>query len=180
MASMQKWISDQELFQLSHQTQKTADRLLAEKGVMEVLSKVGQPMLIGGYALDLMIEEDIDIVVETKAMKESACQALNRFIALEIVQKYELGDFVKFPRTGRPNGFIVNLKTSYAQAKWEIEIWFLKDKSFYERQLLRYKSQLTLQGRIEILRKKYGRRRAGVSKHELSSKEIYDNVLLIK
>lgn len=173
-------MSNQELLQLSHQTQKTAERLLAEKGVMEILSKIGQPMLIGGYALDLMIEEDIDIVLETKSLKESACQALNNFIALDIVQKYELGDFVKFPRTGRPNGFIVNLKTNYTQAKWEIEIWFLKDKSFYEGQLLHYKSQLTAQSRIEILRKKYERRRAGISKHELSSKEIYDNVLLIK
>lgn len=174
---MQKLISDEELLQLSRQTRVAADDFLVETSVMKVLSKVGLPMLIGSYTLDLMIDADIDIVVETKSLKGSAVKALDEFVELEVVQKYELGDFIKFPRIGRPKGYILNLKSEYAQANWEIEIWFLKDKSFYERQLLRYKSQLTFQSRIEILRKKYERRRAGISKHELSSKEIYDGVL---
>ena len=90
------------LLEKSKQTRMIASQLLDEKNILEVLSQMGTPLLIGSYALDLMVDPDIDIVVETAFPKQTAKEALNIFIEKETVQKYEFGDFVKFQRTGRP------------------------------------------------------------------------------
>jgi predicted nucleotidyltransferase len=95
-------ILDKNILKESKQTKTIASKLLDEKNVLEVLSQVGTPLIIGSYALDLMIDPDIDIVVETAFPKQKAKEALDIFIEKETVQKYEFGDFVKFPRTGRP------------------------------------------------------------------------------
>jgi len=141
------------------------------------LSQVGKPEIIGSYALDLMFDEDIDIVVETDNPKKSAKETLNYFIDKETTQKYEFGDFVKFPRENRPQGYIVNLKTVYENAKWEVEIRFFKDTSEYKKQLKIYQDKIDENSREKILEAKYQRRLSGKSKYEKSSFEIYEEIL---
>ena len=130
------------ILETSKHIKEIASKLLEEKNIMEILSQVGKPEIIGSYALDLMFDEDIDIVVETDNPKKSAKEALNYFIDNETTQKYEFGDFVKFPRENRPQGYIVNIKTIYENTKWEVEIWFLKDTSEYKKQLKTYQDKI--------------------------------------
>ncbi len=74
-------------------------------------------------------------------------------------------------------GFILNLRIIFNEKLWEIEIWFLKDISSYRKQLDFYKSKLDDKKRMEILELKYKRRLEGKSKFELSSTEIYNDIL---
>lgn len=167
----------EDILAISKKTRDTAKRLISEKNVLEILSKFGEPKIIGSYEMDLMLDEDIDIVVKTDNPKKSAIEALNKFIELETVQKYEFGDFVTYPRKNRPNSYIVNLRLEYENAKWEFEIWFFKEIESQLEQLNEIKSKINEKNRLRILEMKYERRFSGQSKHEKSSMEIYNEVL---
>ncbi|MEI6672185.1 MAG: hypothetical protein WCL02_02230 [bacterium] len=104
-----------------------------------------------------MIDKDIDIVVQTETPRESAKAALNFFIEKKTAQKYELGDFVTYPRKGRPAGYIVNLKIVYEDTLREIEIWFFKSINRYSEQLDEYKSKINDINTIKILHAKQER-----------------------
>jgi hypothetical protein len=93
---------DEQILKESKQTKIRASKLLDEKNILNILSQVGNPLIIGSYALELMVDPDIDIVVQTDFPRQKAKEALDIFIEKETVQKYEFGDFVKFPRAGRP------------------------------------------------------------------------------
>jgi len=171
---------ENELLEQSSKTRRIASKLLHEKNIIQVLSKVGKPLLIGSYELDLMLDKDIDIVVKTTTPKLSAIEAINSFIRTEIAQKYEFGDFVSYSRENRPKGYIVNLLIGeYKNIQWEIEIWFFTDISYYLNQLKDYKEKINPQKKLEILKRKHIRTNAGKTKHEISSVEIYSEVLKI-
>ena len=168
---------NENLIEASKRTKTIASQLLEQKHILEILSQIGKPLIIWSYALDLMVDEDIDIMVQTDYPRESAIKALNLFIEKETVQKYEFGDFVKFPRLGRPSWYIVNLRRVYQNAKWEIEIWFLQDIAIYRKQLRNYKSQIDKENTLKILHAKYERKISGQTKHDKSSSEIYEEIL---
>ncbi|BDU50416.1 hypothetical protein [Haliovirga abyssi] len=146
--------------------------------MIKILSKYGLPIVIGSYELDLMFDEDIDIVVETGSPRESSIKVLNEFIRTETFQKYEYGDFEKYTRLNRPNGFIVNLKIEYENKNWEIEIWFFKNISDYKIQLNKYKELINSEKKLKILQRKFLRKEKGKTKHEISSISIYNEILL--
>jgi len=154
-----------------------ASKLLDEKNILQTLSQVGTPLIIGSYALDLMVDPDIDVVVETDFPKQKAKEALDMFIEKETVQKYEFGDFIKFPRAGRPQWYIVNLRLEYEHTKWEIEIWFLEDISIYREQLHTYTTHINKKNKLKILYAKHQRNTLGQTKYEKSSINIYDEIL---
>ncbi|MCX6823598.1 MAG: hypothetical protein NT085_00520 [candidate division SR1 bacterium] len=168
---------DENILEASKQTKIIASNLLKEKNILKTLSLVGTPLIIGSYALDLMVDPDIDIVVQTNFPKKKAKEALDIFIEKETVQKYEFGDFVKFPRKNRPEGYIVNLRIEYEGIKREIEIWFLGNIDIYKKQLDTYKSKINEDNRLKILNAKQERNTLGQTKHNKSSIEIYDKIL---
>ncbi len=102
---MENPLSTKEFLALSIRTKKIANSILIKYQILEILSKFGIPLVIGSLELDMMFDKDIDIVVETKNLKINAKKALNEFIDLGIAQKYEFGDFTKFPRENRPKGY---------------------------------------------------------------------------
>ena len=174
---MQTQISDIQILELSKKTKSTATQIIKESRLIEILSEFGNPIIIGSYELDLMIDQDIDIIVKTKSLKESAINSLHKLINSEIAHKYEFGDFIKFPKSDRPNGYIVNLKLKKNGESWEIEIWFLKEIKTYQKQIEEYLSKLNRENRLTILKEKYQRKISGKDKHELSSFKIYSKIL---
>ncbi len=171
---------DEHILEESKKTKILASALLHEKKILEILSQIGTPQIIWSYALDLMVDPDIDIVVQTDFPEQSAKKALNEFIEKKTVQKYEFGDFVHFPRIGRPQWYIVNLRTGYKGIKWEIEIWFLGNTDMHKEQLHMYQSRITEENRLQILQEKHKRNALGQTKHTRNSVEIYNEILHIQ
>lgn len=161
----------------SAKRKRQAGRILEEGRVLKTLSKHGKPEVIGSYSLNLMYDPDIDIVVEAKDPRKSSLAALDDFISQRGFQKYEYGDFVKFKRETRPEGFIVNLRKEVDSVKWEVEIWFLKSISKEQKLMARYQKELVGKRRAEVLRMKHERATNGLDKHRLSSAEIYASVI---
>ena len=154
-----------------------AKQILLDKKIVETLQKYGNPLIIGSYELDLMYGNDIDIVVKSENPREDSMNALNEFMQLRGFQKFEYGDFVEHKRKNRPEGYIVNLLGEYDGQKWEVEIWFFEDISNYEKQLEELKAKIDEDSRIEILERKYLRAENGESKFDISSMDIYRDVL---
>lgn len=161
----------------SRNTRDQAKTLLESTDLIKILKNFGDVHIIGSYPLDIMYGPDIDIVVESKNIRENSIKALNEIVKKELFRKIEYGDFVKFPMDKRPKGYILVLKAVVKNVKWEIEVWFLEDAS---KQLSYQKlldSRLNKQNRIEILEAKHLRETSKLSKHSLSSFEIYKKVL---
>lgn len=139
----------------SQKTKREAEDLLRYGDVLNILSKYGKVVLSGSYKYDLMWEADIDLIVMSDKPKESSYHALNGFIKRGKFQKYQLGDFIKYPFKGRPQGMIVVLVHEYKGRRWEIEIWFQKslpESNKYYDELL---SNISEKQRGAILELKY-------------------------
>lgn len=166
-----------DLLTLSATRKKQAKKILAEGKVIKTLSKYGTPEIIGSYALDLMYDPDIDIVVLTKNPRQSSYDALFDFISQRKFQKYEYGDFIKFKRVNRPQGFIVNLRSNAFDLKWEVEIWFLKSIKKEKTMNDFLKKEIDEIKKNQILILKYKRATNKLTKHNLSSMDIYRKVI---
>ena len=157
---------------------RTADAILAASGVAHVLERYGTPHFTGSYALDLMYGPDIDIVVVTEHPNASSRSVLNQMLDQDFFQRYEYGDFVRFRCTNRPRGYIVVLAITVENVYWELEIWFLPERSQEETELMQFvRTHLTPQAKTTILRLKHQRQLAQTSKHAISSVNIYQAVL---
>lgn len=163
----------------SKKTKQEADDLLRYGNVIKVLSKYGKVVITGSYKYDLMYGPDIDLVLLSDNPEKSSYEAFLDFIKQRKFQKYQLGDFSKFPRKDRPKAIIVVLIHEYKGKRWEIEIWFEKKlisdiDADFEKLIL----GATEKQRQIILELKQQRDVAGINKHQLDSPTIYKGVLL--
>lgn len=171
-------MTDVELLEFSNDQKKTASKILDDSDLLKLLSNYGKCTVIGSMYLDLMYGPDIDIVVETDNPRESSIKVLKELVDGRQFQKYQYGDFEKFPREGRPIGFIIVLISEINGIKWETEIWFVVKypQEKFDRDL-GYKNRLTSIKRLEILKQKQAREKRGDDKNTLSSVDIYKSVL---
>lgn len=161
----------------SQKTKQEAENLLKYGNVIKVLSKYGKVVVTGSYKYDLMYGPDIDLVVLSNDPEKSSYQAFLDFIKQRKFQKYQLGDFKKFPIKDRPKSIIVVLIHEYEGRRWEIEIWFKKSLSEKDISFEKFISGATEEQKQKILELKHQREVAGISKHKLDSVKIYKGVL---
>lgn len=167
----------QEIRDFSKKTKKTAESILREAGIEQILSKYGRVVVGGSFAFDLMYGPDIDITVETKDPRVASLNVLNDLLKGRKFQKYEYGDFAAHPRKNRPESYIVNVRSVFEGRKWEIEVWFFEKINPKEAEEIEKMIKLTPTQKDSILKIKHQREEANVSKHELSSMRIYQEVI---
>ena len=165
------------IIKFSQKTKKEADELLKYGNVTGILSRYGKLVVTGSYKYDLMYGPDIDMIVLTDNPKENSYQAFLEFINQRKFQKYQLGDFIKFPSKGRPKAIIIVLVHEYKGRRWEIEIWFKKSLSENDTCFEKLISSATEKHRKIILELKQQRDISGISKYKLDSAKIYKGVL---
>lgn len=162
----------------SQKIKSTADEILHKTDLKKVLEKFGQVFLTGSYKYDLMWDPDIDVSVVTDNPREASRLALQKLIDLQLFQKYQYGDFVNFRMDNRPNSYIINLKLPYANQRWEIEIWFFNNNSKNQHKTDELiKTKINDKNKLTILEAKKNRSENKISKHQLSSHKIYQNIL---
>lgn len=148
--------------------------------VLTTLSKYGNVIVTGSYKYDLMYAPDIDLVVTTDDPDKSSYQALIDFIDQRKFQKYQLGDFLWYPRDGRPKAIIIVLIHEYKGRRWEIEVWFDKQppKGDVDDELEDLLMKITDEQRETILNLKCEREKQDTSNYKLDSATIYKGVIL--
>ncbi len=172
-------MKDKDILDFSKKTKTDAVALLNQTNLINILSKFGNVIIGGSFKYDIMWGADIDITVLCQNTRKSSLKALNKVIESKLAQKYEYGDFVTFKREKRPESYILNLILPFNDRKWEIEIWFFNKESNDQKEVdALMKAKLNEKNKLSILKMKEERERSGLSKHSLSSFDIYKKVLI--
>lgn len=171
-------MEDNEILEYSKKTKLDATSLLNKTNLVSILEDFGEVVIGGSFKYDLMWGTDIDIMVLSSDTRKSSIEALNKVIESKLAQKYEYGDFVTFKRDKRPESYILNLIIPFNDRKWEIEVWFFEEIPSSQKEIdSLMSSKLNEENRLTILKMKEERERNGMSKHSLSSMEIYKKVI---
>lgn len=166
------------LLEISSKQKRIADTILSEYQLTSLLSKFGKCSITGSYSYDLMYGPDIDIIVEADDPRTASLSAIIELLKLRQYQKFQYGDFEKYPRENRPQAFIVVLILIYQGIKWEIEIWFVSQYPDNIKEIDRLiKGNLTIDNKKIILSIKHQRETLKDDKHNVSSTDIYKAVL---
>lgn len=129
---------DNKLFEENARLVKTADELLADSGILEILKKFGQVIITGGYKIGLLVYGDIDIyVVNTEFTKEKALAILSELVQKTKLNVYILGDWINFKDPNFPSAYYLGLKTNFGipEERWKIDIWLLTKREAHKRDL---------------------------------------------
>lgn len=162
----------------SNEWKEKADRLIAEKKLIETLSEFGNVHFTGAYLYNLMMHGDVDIsVVRDKGF--SVEEVFGIFKSLYFQRKfrsYFIGGDWDDPRKGEefPEGHYVGLKEKINGERWKFDIWFLNTEEFSEREGNLLLDNIAKEHRILILKCKQYRNENKIS---ITGKDIYDIVL---
>ena len=172
-------MNNKDILEFSKKTKDDATFLLKNTDLINILKKYGEVIVGGSFKYDLMWGADIDITVVCQNTRKSSLEALNKVIESKLAQKYEYGDFVTFKREKRPESYILNLILPFNARRWEVEIWFFNKESNDQKEVDDLmKTKLNEKNKLAILKMKEKRERSGLSKHALSSFDIYKKILV--
>lgn len=106
----------------SRQIRENADRLLYERGLLELLKPLGKPHVIGSYRMDMMAWNDLDIDIENEMMGRDklfhlTSSILDAFAPSWYEAKEEVSDDGK---TVWFHGF----ETTVNGELWNVDLWF--------------------------------------------------------
>lgn len=171
-------MNNKDILEFSKKTKSDAVTLLNQTDLINILSKFGKVIIGGSFKYNIMWEADIDITVICQNTRKSSLETLNKVIEDKLAQKYEYGDFVTFKRDKRPESYILNLILPFNNRKWEIEIWFFNELPDGQKEIDNLMEKLSEKTKLTILKMKEKRERTGLTKHSLSSFDIYKKVLV--
>jgi len=177
--------TNQKLLIESKRLKKTADRLLADSGLVTILGRYGQVTFHGGYAADLLMNGDIDIYVVSKSFtKKSVLKIFNAIVKSTTFNSYWLADYKKFThkRGIFPNAYYIGLKTRVNGEKWKIDIWFFNPNELKKLEQFDIdKSNITHQQKLAILELKAWRNKYNpkISGHHIYQAILENNVKTI-
>lgn len=103
-----------------------ADKLLYNFGLLNELKNYGTPYIVGSYAMDLMVWNDLDIYVSnefmsTEKLYELTCFILNTFCPVWYEAKKDIVD----GKIAWFHGF----ETEVLSELWNIDIWFFDNET---------------------------------------------------
>jgi hypothetical protein len=162
------------LFATSRQVKQHADALLLESGLVARLQNYGEVLFTGSYAIDLMLNRDIDLyVVHPELTEERVLDALRNLILQSFFHGYTYYDFLKHPSAGFPGGYYIGLKLPFRNEEWKLDIWFLSADREGRLQQIQEINALDKGKRLAILRFK----QLVIERHmKVSGMVIYDAV----
>lgn len=168
------------LLKESQVLKNSADSLIDDSGIIQILSNYGRVKTVGSYALDVILDNaDIDFcVVSEQVSKERALDLLNELIWQNYFHGFLFYDFVsKMKRDGFPEGYYIGLKMkSHQGLQWIIDIWFLTDEN--DNKLTEYYKRLLTEKNREIILEFKQYKKLSPHKKKILSIDINDAVLV--
>lgn len=152
--------------------------ILKDLDLIKYLKKYGEVDFVGSYALNLIVEKDIDIVVTTSINYKDFLELVNYLFPLTNVYNLTLWDFRKSIHPERPQGIYCGI--SYLvkpDTFWKVDVWFLPKEGngakklvdWVEKRLTDEYRKIILKIKNEMLEIKHG--------NEISGMDVYKAVL---
>jgi len=171
-----------ELEKLNATITSEADKILQDHGLLAVLSKYGNPVVVGSYVLGLMTWRDLDISLETNEMTEARFFKLGREIALCLKPRrmQYRNEFVgKTPDL--PTGYYWGIDTGSLESPdaWNIDIWALdsQEMELRQKEFDDLRSRISIDDRPAILTIKHHFCQHSEYRRAFTSVDIYHAVL---
>ena len=169
------------LDELNSKISSEAEAILNEYGLLELLSKHGNPIVTGSYTLNLMVWRDLDIYLENDKMDEKRFFLLGVDLASilkpsKMIYRNEyIGKTTILPE-GLYWGIYTNLDFSDT---WKIDVWSIPKKkiTYYLKNFGDLKKNLTKEKRDIILEIKHKSYRDPEYHRGFFSIDIYNAVL---
>ena len=103
-----------------------ADKLLYDFGLLNELKNYGTPYIVGSYAMDLMVWNDLDIYVSNEFMSTKKLYKLTSFILNTFHPGwYEAKKDIVDGKSAWFHGF----ETEVLSELWNIDIWFFDNEA---------------------------------------------------
>lgn len=103
-----------------------ADKLLYDFGLLNELKNYGTPYIVGSYAMDLMVWNDLDIYVSNEFMSTEKLYKLTSFILNTFHPVwYEAKKDIVDGKSAWFHGF----ETEVLSKLWNIDIWFFDNET---------------------------------------------------
>jgi hypothetical protein len=159
------------------------EEVLAQLNLMQVLSKIGRPEIVGSFALGLMVWRDIDVEVYCDEVSAARVfDAIRPIIDVPGVYRLTFHDF-SGPRADPsvPDGYYWGVRYHRpGEEEWKLDIWLISAGTMHRmgRELVRtLPAQLTSETRMAILQLKTTWYALPTYRREVLSVDVYDAVL---
>jgi len=170
-----------DLIKIQSSLQNQANEILKKFGLIDLLSKYGNPIIVGSLALGLMTWEDIDIDLEVdKNFNDSSYfEIVQYFFKQNNIKQVILIDNRKELEPGRPRSMYIGIIfEDSAKTSWKIDIRILSaNKGWAQDDIDKIKSRLTPLAIENILKIKKDVAKHPKYRKEISSIDIYTAVL---
>ena len=174
-------MSNHDLVKKQSSLQKQAYEILKKLGLIDLLSKYGNPVIVGSLALGLMTWEDIDIDLEVKDdfKDQDYFQIVQYIFKHGNIKQVILIDNRKKLEPGRPRSMYIGIILENSQKKrWKIDIRILSgNDGWAQDDIDKIKSRLTPSVIKNILKIKKDAAKHPKYRKEISSVDIYTSVL---
>ena len=171
-----------QLEQLNKTITSEADNILHDYGLLEMLSRYGNPVTWGSYLLGLMTWRDLDIYLETSEINETKFFQLGKDIALLLKphRMHYRNEFIG-QTPGLPSGLYWGIYTIFPEFadEWKIDIWSIDSHQLeaYKREFDVLKSDINTDNRPIILAVKYHFCNHPEYRRAFTSMDIYHAVI---
>lgn len=124
-------LADQKLLDRAGALKKEAGRIVKELGLLEILAKVGDPVVVGSAETGLMIAPDVDIHVHVQEYEIGRVVSLLSTLALlHTIQKVQFNNYRELRRDYRrdhahfPHAYYVGIRSLQPSGEWKVDMWF--------------------------------------------------------
>lgn len=121
---------------MNNELKVLGDKILYEEGLYNILSKLGDPQIVGSFDLDLLFKPDIDITIGVEKYDIQRYFSICSEIADKIKPiriKYIDQSVAKFDTFPFDSGYFLGINLNRDNIKWSIDAWVFTPEIFEER-----------------------------------------------
>lgn len=114
-----------ELLKQQDELQKEAKKVLEDLKIIEILSKFGNPKIVGSFETGLMTWRDIDIELEKEIKDEQYWEVVDKLFYEPSLKYLTLINFKNSKNPITPKGLYIGIKYWLNDKEWKIDVWFI-------------------------------------------------------
>jgi hypothetical protein len=112
------------------------NKILYKEGLYNILSKLGNPQIVGSYDLDLLVKPDIDIYIpvdkyDIERYFEVCTEIANRIKPIRM--KYIDQSIAQFEEFKFETGYFLGINFKRDNIRWSIDVWLFTKDIFKEK-----------------------------------------------
>ncbi|MEK9175899.1 MAG: hypothetical protein AAB520_00485 [Patescibacteria group bacterium] len=123
-------MNSDDLLKQQEELQKAGKQLLEKIGLIEFISKLGKPEIVGSMASGLMIRPDVDIEVIADEINDEDYWETVRFLFYikNFYHSLYIQDFRKSQNPNTPKGLYIGTRVNSDGKEWKIDLWFISPR----------------------------------------------------